>query len=134
MNDEEIKELLGTAKTIAVVGLSTNPEKDSYRVADYLLKHGYRVIPVNPMADNILGQSCKPTLADINEPVDIVDVFRRPDDALKVAQESLESANRTVWFQLGTIHPADAEKARNLGLKLVTDRCIMREHRRLFSK
>ncbi len=133
MTDSEEKELLSTAKIIAVVGLSTNPAKDSYRVAEYLLQQGYRIIPVNPAAETILGQECKPSLAAISEPVDIVDVFRRPEDALKVAQECAETGLKTVWYQLGTISPDDAAKAREMGLELVTDVCIMREHRRLFA-
>ena len=133
MTDSEEKELLSTAKIIAVVGLSTNPAKDSYRVAEYLLQQGYRIIPVNPAAETILGQECKPSLAAISEPVDIVDVFRRPEDALKVAQECAETGLKTVWYQLGTISPDDAAKAREMVLELVTDVCIMREHRRLFA-
>lgn len=132
MTDSEMRELLAGAKTVAVVGLSTNPAKDSYRVADYLLKQGYKVIPVNPTAESILEQKCVSSLKEIGEPVDIVDVFRRPDDAGKVVEECLDSNNRNVWFQLGTIRPEDAAKAREAGLNLITDHCIMVEHRRLF--
>ncbi len=133
MTDSEEKELLRSARTIAVVGLSTNQAKDSYRVAEYLLQHGYRIIPVNPAAESILGQECKASLAEISEPVDIVDVFRRPEDALKVAQECAATGYKTVWYQLSTISPDDADKARAMGLELITDLCIMREHRRLFA-
>lgn len=131
MTDEERAELLITAKTIAIVGMSANPEKDSYKVADYLLKQGYRVIPVNPSAKTILGLECRPDLASIGEPVDIVDVFRRSEDALDVAQQCLNTGNRTIWYQLGTITPMDVINVREMGLGLINESCIMREHKRL---
>jgi len=102
-------------------------------VPDYLIKQGYRVIPVNPKAKSILEMEAKPDLASIGERVDIVDVFRRPEDALSVAQECLDTGNRTAWFQLGTLTPMDKINVREMGLRLITDCCIMREHKRLFN-
>ncbi len=133
MTDQEMKQLLSEVKTIAVVGLSANKEKDSYKVAEYLLEHGYTVVPVNPTIDQVLGIEASPSLADLEQPVDLVDVFRKPQDALNVAQEALAAGNRKVWYQLGTITPGDAQTARDLGLSIISERCIMREHKRLFS-
>jgi len=130
-NDSEIKEILNRAGSIAVVGLSENQEKDSHRVARYLLEKGYRVIPVNPAAGEILGQRSYPDLASIPERVDLVNVFRRSEHLPGVVQEALKINAGCIWAQLGVYHEEAAAAAGRLGVPVVMDRCIKVEHQRL---
>lgn len=132
--DEPLRTLLANAKTIAIVGLSDKPERDSYRVGDYLKRAGYRIIPVNPMKDEILGERSYPTLADIPEKIDIVDVFRKIDAVPAVVEAAIDAGAAAVWLQLGLAHPESAEKARSAGLDVVQSKCIKIEHARLFGK
>jgi uncharacterized protein len=125
----EIDEILRTARTIAVVGLSDNPERDSHRVARYLRDRGYRILPVNPNAAEILGAKCYATLREIGEPVDIVDVFRKPEAVPEIVADAIAIGARAVWLQSGIAHNAAAGQARAAGLKVVQSRCLMVEHR-----
>ena len=131
-SDRETDGILATAKTIAVVGLSDKPHRDSYRVAAYLQAHGFRVIPVNPAAAEILGERSYPDVASIPREitVDGVDIFRRPEFIPQVVDGAIGRGARAVWMQLGLAHNAAAEKARAAGLVVVMDRCIKVEHAR----
>jgi predicted CoA-binding protein len=131
-SDPEIDAVLAAARTIAVVGLSDKPDRDSYRVAAYLQAHGYRIVPVNPAAAVILGEKSYPDLASIpaDIAVDVVDVFRRPEFVPAVVEAAVARRAPVVWMQLGIAHNAAAEKARAAGLSVVMDRCIKVEHAR----
>jgi len=120
----EIASVLQSAKTIAVVGASGNPSRDSYSITSFLLRHRYNVIPVNPNYDEILGLKCYPSLLDIAEDVDIVDVFRRPEDVPSVVEDAISKNAGMVWMQPGAFNAAAAERAEAAGLKVVADRCI----------
>lgn len=128
---DQITKLLERARTIAVVGCSPKPERDSYRVAAYLQTAGYRVIPVNPVADQILGETAYPDLASIPPEIeiDIVDVFRRPEHIPAVVDAVLERGAGALWLQLGCAHPESEQRAAEAGLDVVSDRCIKIEHR-----
>ncbi|HKB69613.1 MAG TPA: CoA-binding protein [Thermoanaerobaculia bacterium] len=128
---EEIRRLLSEAKTIAVVGLSDDPARDSHRIAAYLQDRGYRVIPVNPRVGEVLGEKAYPDLASVPVPIDIVDVFRRVEAIPAIVDEAIAAGAKAVWMQLGLAHNASAEKARAAGLDVVMNKCIMVEHRRL---
>jgi predicted CoA-binding protein len=132
MNEADIKSILEESKTVAVVGLSPREERDSYRVAEYLQSQGYRIIPVNPNADGILGERSYPDLVSIPEPIDVVDVFRRSEAVPGIVEEAIKVGARAVWMQEGVIHEEAAARAREAGLQVGMDRCIMIEHRRHF--
>lgn len=128
---EEIRQLLASARTIAIVGLSDKPERDSYRVARYLQEHGYRIVPVNPNVTEVHGQRAFSRLRDVPEPVDIVDIFRKPEAVPEIVEEAIAIGARAVWMQEGIVHNAAAERARAAGLQVVMNRCIMKEHRNM---
>jgi len=128
--DEQVKQALREAKRIAVVGLSDNPGRDSHRVAKYLQEHGYEIIPVNPGVDRVLGAKSYPDLASIPGPVDVVDVFRRPEFVPPIAQAAREIGAKVLWLQLGVVHPQAAAAAREAGLLVVQDACLKVEHHR----
>ncbi|MGC8917140.1 MAG: CoA-binding protein [Thermoanaerobaculum sp.] len=132
-NDEEIKAILKDAKTIAVVGLSDNPDRESYQVAAYLKSQGYRIIPVNPNVHEVLGERAYPSLAAIPPElsIDVVDIFRRPEFIPEIVDQAIARGVKAVWMQKGLAHNAAADKARAAGLQVVMDRCMMVEHRRL---
>ncbi len=130
-NDRELKEILMSIKTIASVGASSNPEKVSYGVVVYLIEHGYHVIPVNPAAFEILGEKSYPDLASIHERVDVVQVFRRPEDVPPVVEGAIQIGAKVVWMQEGIVNEEAAAQAETAGLKVVMDRCMMKTHRRL---
>lgn len=132
-SDPELKHLLASARTIAVVGLSDKPDRDSNAIAVYLQRQGYRVIPVNPMLPEVLGERSYPTLAAIPPEisVDIVDIFRRSDQVPPVVDEAIARRAPVVWFQLGVEHPDAAARARAAGLTVLENRCIRVEHQRL---
>lgn len=121
---EEIKRILQESNTIAVVGLSDNPSRDSYNISAAMKAKGYRIIPVNPNADEVLGEKAYPSLRDIPEPVDIVDVFRRPEHTPEIAKEAVEIGAKTLWLQLGVVNEEAAEIAKQGGLNVIMDRCI----------
>ncbi len=131
---EEIKEILKESKTVAVVGLSQNPDRDSYKVAQYLLKNGYRIVPVNPAIDEALGETAYASVKDIPFDVDIVDIFRKPEFIPEVVDEAIAKKAKTVWMQLGLSHNEAADKARKAGLKVVQSKCLKIEHHRMASE
>jgi predicted CoA-binding protein len=121
--DEGIRELLSTTKTIALVGASPNPQRASHSVMRYMIDCGYRVIPVNPMENEILGLKCYPSLKDIPEPIDMVDVFRKSEDAGPLCDEAIAIGAKSIWMQLRVINEEGAKRAEAAGLKVVMDRC-----------
>jgi len=129
MNTEE--EILNSSLVVAVVGLSPNPNRPSYRVASYLKEQGYRIIPVNPKAKEMLGETCYPDLASIPESVDVVDIFRRSDEVLAIIEEAIKIRAKAVWMQEGVINEQAAARARGAGLLVVMDRCMLKEHMKL---
>jgi hypothetical protein len=126
-----IPELLRSSKTIAVVGLSANPMRPSFGVSEYMQSAGYRIIPVNPNETEVLGERSYATLRDVPEPVDIVDIFRRPEHVPELVEQAIAIGARAVWMQEGVVHHAAAARARDAGLFVVMDRCILKDHRRL---
>ena len=133
MKDEEIKTILSTHKTVAVVGISPKPDRPSYIVATYLQSKGYRIIPVRPDGEVILGERVYRDLKEIPKEIDIdsVDVFRKSEDVLPVVEEAIERGAKMVWMQEGVVNQDAAAKAEKAGLKVVMDRCIKKEHQRL---
>jgi predicted CoA-binding protein len=131
-DDGELRDLLRTSRTIAVVGLSPKPDRDSYRVAAYLQAQGYRVIPVRPAQTEILGETAYPSLDDVPGPVDIVDVFRSPEQVLPHAHEALRLKPKAFWMQEGIENAEAARLLTAAGIRVVMNRCIKREHERLF--
>lgn len=130
-SDTKLIELLQTCKTIAVVGLSDRPDRASYGVAQYMQAQGYRIIPVNPNAAEILGERCYASLLDIPHAVDVVNVFRKSEDVLPIAQQAVHISAKCLWQQIGVMnHEADA-LAQAHGLLGVMDRCLKIEHRAL---
>jgi len=127
-----LRRLLLDTRTIAVVGLSANWHRPSYFAAKYMLERGYTVIPVNPAYPEVLGQKCYPSLRDIPVPVDMVDVFRKPDDVLPLVDDAIAIGAKALWLQLGVVNPEAARKAEAAGLKVVMDRCVKIEYARLF--
>lgn len=132
--DDAIAELLATAKTIVVLGLSPKPERDSHMVARYLQKHGYRIIPVRPGQQELLGEKAFATLDDITEQVDIVDVFRRSDQIMPHAQEALRLKPKAFWMQLNIENQEAANFLTTAGINVVMNMCIKVEHDRLLQK
>lgn len=127
-----LRRVLGETRTIAIVGLSADWFRPSYFAAKYMQEHGYRIIPVNPRYDEILGEKCYPDLRAIPEPIDLVDVFRKPADALAIAEEAVAIGARALWMQIGVINDAAREKAESAGLTVVMNRCVKIEYARLF--
>ena len=121
--ESDIRYALEQTKTWAVVGCSPDPGRDSHRIAALLQRRGFRVIPVNPAATEILGERCFPSLAAVGEPVDVVDVFRRSSEAGAHVDEAIEIGAEVVWLQLGVIDEDAAARAREAGLRVVMDRC-----------
>jgi predicted CoA-binding protein len=129
-----IQRLLRTARTIAIVGLSSNPLRPSHFVGFYLLRQGYRVIPVNPREREVLGQRSVENLAQIDTPVDIVDVFREPSAVPEIARDAHAIGAKALWLQFGVIHEASATQAHAAGLDVVMDRCLKIEHARYLGR
>jgi uncharacterized protein len=134
MSDAELKELLRTTKTIAVVGLSNSPMRASLGVARFLQRQGYHIIPVNPNETEVLGQRCYPTLREVPDAIDIVDIFRRPEFVPEVVEAALEKEVRCIWMQEGVVHPEAAARSEAAGIPVVMDRCILKELGRLLPK
>lgn len=130
--DDVLRKLLTKSHTIAVVGLSNKPERDSYRVARYLREQGYKIIPVNPLIQEAIGERAYPDLSSIPHPVDIVNIFRRSEEVPGIV-ESVYKFNPppAIWMQLGVVHEEAAREAKGRGLMVVMDRCLMVEYRRL---
>jgi predicted CoA-binding protein len=129
--DEELKKLLSATKTIAVVGASPKPWRDSGAIAEFLKNKGYKVFPVNPQYQEVLGMKCYPDLKSIPEKIDMVDIFRNPDDVEPVIEEAIAVGAKSVWMQLGVVNETAASTAEMAGLSVVMDRCIAIEHRAL---
>jgi uncharacterized protein len=130
---DEIGELLKRTKTIAVVGLSDSPLRPSYGVSAYMQSHGYKIIPVNPSIKGALGEKAVASLAEIEEKIDMVDVFRRSEYVPDLVDEAIRLKVPAIWLQEDVIHEEAAEKARKAGLFVVMDKCVLKEHRRRFS-
>jgi predicted CoA-binding protein len=130
-NDQMMKDILLSARTIASVGLSSNMEKESYWIVSYLKEQGYRIIPVNPTADQILGEKAYPDLESIPEKIDVVQVFRRSEDVPPVVDSAIKIGAKVVWMQEGIVNEEAAQKAREAGLQVVMDACMRMTHRRL---
>lgn len=126
-----IEQLLKESKVVAVVGLSPNPARDSNRIARYLKAQGYRVIPVNPNAEEVLGERCYPSLAAVPETIDLVDIFRRSEDVPPIVDDAIAAGAKVVWMQLGIVNQESAQKAADAGLDVIMDKCTMVEHRLL---
>jgi hypothetical protein len=133
LEDEEIKEIYDL-RNIAVVGLSKDIEKPSHRVAAYLMTKKYRIVPVNPTAEKILGKRVYARLSDVEEPIEIVDIFRPSEDMVPIVEQAIEKKAKVVWMQEGIVNEAAAEIARKAGMKVVMNRCMMKEHKRLFGE
>lgn len=128
---QQLLDFPAARRTIAIVGLSPNPDRPSNEVARYLQAHGYRIIPVNPACETILGETSYPTLEAIPQPVDIVDCFRRPEEILPLAEAAIKIGAKTLWLQLGVENAAARTLAETAGLTVVEDLCIKLEHMRL---
>ena len=131
MNDDDLKRILKATHTIATVGLSSNPTKDSYSVAAYLISQGYRVIPVNPAATEILGEKVYPDLLAIPEKVDVVQIFRPSGDVPPIVEQAIQIGAKVVWMQVGISHPEAARTAERSGLQVVMNLCMRATHIRL---
>jgi predicted CoA-binding protein len=131
-SDAAIRDILANPKTIAVVGCSPDPDRDSHRIAALLKAKGHRVIPVNPTNKEILGERCYASVREIPEKVDMVDVFRRPEFVDDIADDAIASGAKILWLQLDVINEPAAKKAQDAGLVVVMDRCPAIEYRRLF--
>jgi predicted CoA-binding protein len=129
-DSEVTRDLLHRATTVAIVGLSDKKERASNFVGSYLKSEGYTIIPVNPLKKEILGEKCYPDLKSIPVPVDIVDIFRRPDEIASIVQEAIEIKAKAIWMQLGIVNRDAAELARSHGLLVIMDRCMKMEHGR----
>ena len=129
--DEQIQKFY-LLKNIAVVGMSKNPEKAAYYVPKYLADRGYNIMPVNPTANEIMGKRCYHGISEVNEPIDIVDIFRPSDQVMPVVEEAIKKKPKVIWLQEG-IHNQEAEElARKAGIEVVFNRCMLAEHERLF--
>lgn len=132
-DEDKIPEILSSSRTVAVVGISDKPERDSYRVAKYLKDAGFEIFPVNPVIETWDGQKSYKSLTEIPAEVkiDIVDVFRKPDAVLPVLEEALKISPKTLWLQESVVNEEAASLAKQKGLMVVMDRCMMKEHHRL---
>jgi len=130
-SDKVMKEILLSAKTVASFGLSSSNEKESYWIVSYLKEQGYRIIPVNPTATEILGEKVYPNLESIPEKVDVVQVFRKSEDVPPVVESAIKIGAKVVWMQEGIVNEEAAQKARDAGLQVVMDACMRATHRRL---
>jgi predicted CoA-binding protein len=133
MKDEEIKDALNRSKTVAVVGISAKEDRPSYIVAAYLKSKGYRIIPVRPEGEEILGEKVYPSLMEIPKEIeiDVVDIFRKSEDVPPIVDEAIQRKAKVVWMQEGIMHKEAGTKAEKAGLKVVMDRCMKKEHQRL---
>lgn len=129
---QTLRRILAEYKTIAVVGLSDKWHRPSNFAAKYLKDHGYKIIPVNPGQKEILGEKCYPSLLDIPEKVDVVDIFRKPEDVPPIVEDAIKIGAKVIWMQIGVINEEAAKRARDAGLEVVMNRCMKIEHARLF--
>lgn len=131
--NKNIQSILKNYKKIAVVGISDKPYRDSHSVAKFMLDHGYQIFPVNPKVDELFGLKCYDNLRDIPEPVELVDIFRKPEHVPEILDQAIEKNVRAVWMQLGVIHYDAANKALNFGIDVVMDRCWRMEYKKYFA-
>ena len=129
---DPITDLLKHARTIAVVGLSNSPLRPSHGVSAYMQTHGYRIIPVNPQIHGSLGERAYPSLLDVKEKIDIVNIFRRPAYVEEVVDQAIQMKVPVIWMQEGVVHEKAAQKARQVGIFVIMDTCILKEHRARF--
>jgi uncharacterized protein len=129
---DPVTELLKRARVIAVVGLSDNPMRPSYGVTAYMQSQGYRIVPVNPQLESCLGEKAYPTLLEVPEKIDIVNIFRRPEFVEEVVDQAIQLKVPAIWMQEDVVHEKAAEKARSAGIFVVMDRCILKDHRGRF--
>ncbi len=134
ISDNEIVRILSESNSIAVVGCSRNPEKDAYKVPKYLKEQGYKIIPINPSADEILGERVYKTISEIEEPVDVINIFRPSEECLQVVKEAIKLKPMAIWMQLGIRNVDAAKLAEKYGIKVVMDKCMMVEHKRLIAQ
>jgi uncharacterized protein len=127
---DQITELLKNAKTIAVVGLTNNPMRAAYGVSAYMKSQGYRIIPVNPDGDEVLGEKAYKSLIEVPDPIDVVDIFRRSEFVGPIVDDALQSGAKAIWMQETVVNEDAAQKARDKGVFVVMDRCILKEHRK----
>lgn len=132
-DEDKIPEVLKTSRTIAVVGISDKPDRDSYRVADYLARHGYEIVPVNPMLETWNGKKAFPDLRSIpgSINIDVVDIFRKPDAVPEIVKDAMTIKPRVIWMQEGIVSHEGANAAKKEGMTVIMDRCIMKEHMKL---
>ncbi|MEK7748489.1 MAG: CoA-binding protein [Bacteroidota bacterium] len=130
-DDATLTRILKETKTIAVVGASAKPWRDSNSISEFLLHRGYSVIPVNPNYKEVLGKKCYPTLQSVPGRIDLVDVFRNPEGVEEIVESAVEIKAKAIWLQLGVVHPRAVQKAEQAGLTVVIDRCIAVDYRRL---
>jgi uncharacterized protein len=129
---DPVTELLKRARVIAVVGLSDNPMRPSYGVTAYMQSQGYRIVPVNPQLESCLGEKAYPTLLEVPEKIDIVNIFRRPEFVEEIVDQAIQLKVSAIWMQEDVVHEKAAEKARSAGIFVVMDRCILKDHRARF--
>ncbi len=129
---DSIRTILENSKTLAVVGLSSKPTRPSHGVAAYMQKHGYRIIPVNPHEESVLGEKAYAAVDQVPEAVDVVVVFRRPECVPEVVEDAIRKRAKVVWMQEGVVNEDAARRAREAGLEVVQDRCILKEHAKRF--
>ena len=130
-SDEQIRQILSSSKDIAVVGMSSKPDKAAHKVPKYLMSQGYHVIPVNPTVDEILGEKCYPNLDEVGTEIDIVEVFISSDLVLPIVKQAINKKPKVIWFQLGIHNPEAEELAQKQGIDVVFNRCMFAEHSRL---
>ncbi len=130
--EDPIAALLQRTKTIAVVGLSANPMRPSHGVSAYMQRHGYRIIPVSPQIESCLGEKAYPSLLDVPEKIDLVNIFRRPEFVPEVVNQAIQLKVSAIWMQEEVVHHEAAEKARQRGIFVIMDRCILKEHQARF--
>jgi len=128
----EIAHMLQAARTIAIVGLSDKPDRASFRVAKYLQHNGYRIVPVNPNVMEVLGEPAVARLREVKIPVDVVDIFRKPEFVPEIVEDAIAIGAKAVWMQEGIVHNGAAQRARRAGLQVVMNKCMMKEHSRIF--
>jgi predicted CoA-binding protein len=130
-DDRTVRSILREARTIAVIGLSSKPHRPSNEVASYLQRHGYRIIPVNPNEAEVLGEKAYPSLDEVPDPIDVVDVFRRAEHTPEIARQAVRAGAKVLWLQMGIANDVARRTAEESGLQVVMDTCMMTAHRRL---
>ena len=130
-DDAELRNILKSVRTVASVGVSSNPQKPSYGIFQYLMEAGYRMIPVNPTTPEVMGLPSYPDLSSVAQKIDVVQVFRKPEDVPPVVEQAIQAGAKVIWMQEGIANPQAAKQAEAAGLKVVMDRCMMKTHQRL---